>query len=277
MRDLDDLTIHPAPPSPWHQINVRVPDEQTGAARLAAVMEEAEADGLIDAWFFIRKGQWRVRFRPTAPSVADQAHAAVLGELADLRRPDDVADARGVAYEPETYAFGGPVGMETTHRLWHADSHHIVNYLAGLNAAGQPDRRREISVLLLSAMLRAAGLDWYEQGDVWARVADEDRPLARAPGPEHLTRLATQMRQLMRCVTSPQVTTNAVSITYAASWLYDFADAGQAFAHHGRRAELSRGLRRLLGHQFIFHWNRLGLTGSQQAMLCSAGRAAVLG
>ncbi|MFG1928542.1 thiopeptide-type bacteriocin biosynthesis protein [Cryptosporangium sp. NPDC048952] len=270
MRDLDDLTIHPAPPSPWHQINVRVPDEQTGAARLAAVMGEARANGLINAWFFIRKGQWRVRFRPTAPSVAEQAHAAVLGELADLRRPGDVADARGVAYEPETYAFGGPVGMENTHRLWHADSHHIVNYLAGLNADGQPDRRREISILLLSAMLRAAGLDWYEQGDVWARVADEDRPLDPAPTPEHLDHLVRQMRQLMLAETI------AGSIMHTASWLAAFTDAGQAFTRHSQRAELTRGLRRVLGHQFIFHWNRLGLTARKQALLTAAARNTVL-
>ncbi|MFI5955385.1 thiopeptide-type bacteriocin biosynthesis protein [Cryptosporangium sp. NPDC051539] len=274
MRDIDDLTIHPASPSPWHQINLRVPDELTGATGLQSVMGSAEADGLIDSWFFIRKGQWRVRFRPADLSVADHAHAAILGGLADLRRPNDLADPRGVSYEPETYVFGGRVGMDVTHQLWHADSRNVVAYLASLETTGKPDRRREISILLLSAMLQAASLDWYEQGDIWARVADEDRPLDKTLDSRFLVRLVEQIRRLM--IAGPAISaTAAESIASLASWLSDFVHTGRAFMRHAQQGELSRGLRRVLGHQFIFHWNRLGLTAKQQALICAAARSAV--
>jgi hypothetical protein len=47
-------------------------------------------------------------------------------------------------------------------------------------AAGRDDRREQ-SLLLCTAMMRAAGLDLYEQGDVWAWVAEH-----RPPEPAHL-------------------------------------------------------------------------------------------
>ena len=71
-------------------------------------------------------------------------------------------------YEPETTAFGGPHGIRAAHLLFHHDSRHL---LASAAQAAPGPGRRETSVLLCTALLRAAGLDWYEQADVWAKVA----------------------------------------------------------------------------------------------------------
>jgi len=57
--------------------------------------------------------------------------------------------------------------MDIAHTLFHHDSQHILTRVTQTDPAlGQ----RETTVLLYSTMLRAAGLDWFEQGDVWAKV-----------------------------------------------------------------------------------------------------------
>jgi hypothetical protein len=54
------------------------------------------------------------------------------------------------------------------------DTHGFLDYLIGED---QPLDRRDLSLLLLSTMFTAAGLDWFERGDVFARIA------ALRPGP----------------------------------------------------------------------------------------------
>ncbi|MFC0438069.1 hypothetical protein ACFFG9_45330 [Kutzneria buriramensis] len=67
--------------------------------------------------------------------------------------------------------------MATAHRLFHQDSKHIL-----ARTFGPGDRRREHTILLCSAMLRAAGQDWHEQGDVWG--TRRRQPAAARPASE---------------------------------------------------------------------------------------------
>lgn len=79
-------------------------------------------------------------------------------------------------YEPESWAFGGTDGMAIAHDVFCADSP------AALAGTGTPGGR-ERAILLISAMTRAVGLDPFETGDVWARLAAL-RPPAGAPAPD---------------------------------------------------------------------------------------------
>lgn len=100
-----------------------------------------------------------------------------------------------VIYEPESKAFGGPQAMEIAHRLFHADSRHLLARAAEPNPPALG--RTATVVVLISAMLRAAGLDWYEQGDVWAQFAmlrDAPKPVA----PDRAATLTAAMRHLLR-------------------------------------------------------------------------------
>lgn len=81
-----------------------------------------------------------------------------------------------MVYEPETAAIGGPTAMDTVHDLFCADSVGVLDYLRQ-DAPGLG--RRELSVLLLSGLLRAAGLDTFKCGDVSARNGGE----CSGPGP----------------------------------------------------------------------------------------------
>jgi thiopeptide-type bacteriocin biosynthesis protein len=76
-----------------------------------------------------------------------------------MRRQANLVTWVETIYEPETHAFGGPEGMDATHELFPRDSRSILDYLAR-ESNGNADKRRELSVLLCSAMMRSAGQEW---------------------------------------------------------------------------------------------------------------------
>lgn len=249
----------------WHQVNLAFPDraqaERTVAVDLAPVMAAACADKLIASWFFIRKTPcWRVRYLPLAEAAAPLVH----GHLDALQRQGRIAGVTEVIYEPEQRAFGGADGMQRAHHLFHADSQHFLAYLADDPAAAH---RREISIMLCSVLLREAELDWYEQGDVWARVAEHrDLPAGVPPGVRHA--LEADMPHLMRATSS---------LRGAPGWFDAFAAAGRDLASLAADGRLHRGLRDVLAHHIIFAWNRHGLTAHVQAALAHCAAAVVFG
>ncbi|MGH3792897.1 MAG: thiopeptide-type bacteriocin biosynthesis protein [Pseudonocardiaceae bacterium] len=87
-----------------------------------------------------------------------------------------------VVYEPEIHTFGGADAMGLAHALFHADSRHLLAHLA----QRRQDHRRELGLLLGTRLMRAAGQDWYEQGDIWARVAAH-RAAEHSPEPSPTT------------------------------------------------------------------------------------------
>ncbi|WP_246203641.1 thiopeptide-type bacteriocin biosynthesis protein [Streptomyces tailanensis] len=109
--------------------------------------------------------------------------------IAHLTEVLDSALSLGVAkrwwtslYESETIAFGGPYGMALAHILFHTDSVGVLDYHQHLtdSASGLPGPK-ETSLLVSTLLVRAAGLEWGEQGDVWGQVE------ARRPRPPRRT------------------------------------------------------------------------------------------
>ena len=62
-----------------------------------------------------------------------------------------------------------------------------------------------------------------------------------------------------------------------ATWVAAFHTAGGVLGGLARRGELTRGLRAVLAHHVIFHWNRLGLSYENQGVLVATAREAVFG
>lgn len=61
---------------------------------------------------------------------------------------------------------------------------------------------RETTLLLCNALLRAAGLHWYEQRDAWVQVSGL-RPVPSLLTPQRATQLASAMRRLMTADARP--------------------------------------------------------------------------
>src|SRR6266404_8628167 len=150
-----------------------------GRHALGAAVGRGRNAGSTTPWWFVRKGaSWRLRLLPAAgqddkaTAFLDQAMGALMGQGA-IRR------WAAAIYEPEIRAFGGGDAMDVAHALFHADSRHLLRHLA----QARKDHRRELALLLGSLLMRAAGQDWYEQGDIWARVAAHRAAGCHPPGP----------------------------------------------------------------------------------------------
>ncbi|MFC4588550.1 thiopeptide-type bacteriocin biosynthesis protein [Sphaerisporangium corydalis] len=246
----------------WHQANVTFADprdaEHLAATRIAPILREAGHAELINSWWFIRKRQWRIRYLAAGGAAAHDVFDA-------LTTPGPWSWTTSV-YEPETHAFGGPAAMDTAHALFHADSRHI------LSGAHDPGDRRELTLLLFTAMMRAAGLEWFEQGDVWARAADL-RPPAALPGPIRWDGFKAGTHRLLTVDTGPLRAGG--SLEFAADWFAAFERAGAVLADLDRDGRLTRGLRPTIAHHMIFAWNRLGLPKQAQAAIAQASKEVV--
>ncbi|MEV6863631.1 thiopeptide-type bacteriocin biosynthesis protein [Streptosporangium subroseum] len=251
-------------PSRWRQTNVAFADrndaQHLATSRIGPLLRKAEDRGLLSVWFFIRKQQWRFRWLPTSPAAAKTV-------LHALTNAGEAMTWTSTVCEFETVAFGGPEGMDAACTLFHADSRHLLAWLETDRPLGQ----RETSILLCSTLMRAAGLDWFEQGDVWAKVADLRRHENSIPtDPDRARELHEAMRILM--TTDAQGLCGPVNngpLSGQQAWVITFDKAGRTLArlnHHGR---LERGLRAVLAHHLIFHLNRAGFSGVDQATMAA--------
>ncbi len=248
--------------SRWHHYLVEFADpttaEHAAATLLAPALDQAQQDGELHTWWHLRKTPgWRLRYQPVNP---DTTVVDML--LSKLEADGHLARwTRGI-YEPEALAFGGPAAMDIAHTLFHQDSRHCLARATKPAALG----KREATVLLFSAMLRATGLDWFEQGDVWGKVAAL-RPTAHSTGSAHTERLSQAVRRLM--TTNTHKVADVAPEAVPETWWTAFDTAGRQLAELAREGHLERGLRAVLAHHFIFHANRAGLSGSDQATLAA--------
>ncbi|MGW2620895.1 methyltransferase, FxLD system [Streptomyces sp. NPDC001500] len=257
------------PANQWQQHQITLPGRETARAaiadRLAGVLRKAEATRQLSGWWFMNKQPWPLRY------LADHPAPDVTALLDDLVADGTASSWTTGIYEPETDAFGGRPAMAAAHDLFHEDSRHLLAYQPGHRHLD----RAETTVLLLSSMMRAANLDWFEQGDVWSKAAAL-RPGADAPIPGPSKRLLPAMRKLM--------TTEARSLSRAggpldghAQWIAAFERAGTALAHLVAQGGLTRGLRAVITHHVIFHANRAGLPAADQHALFHIAREVVMG
>ncbi|WP_322747934.1 MULTISPECIES: thiopeptide-type bacteriocin biosynthesis protein [unclassified Frankia] len=251
----------------WKQVTITYPGpdrhqrERHAVGHLARVLPAAEADGLITSWFFIRKGAWRVRY------LIAQGTNGHADRNTDPLHPllTDGVRWTGDIYEPEVHAFGGPASMNTAHALFHRDSRHLLTFLHN-----GPADRREHSLVLCTALMRAAGLDLNEQGDVWARVAEQRSGLADLPSdPRVWASFTSDVRHLLLG--------DARADLIGGDWLTAFEETGRTLRTLRENAGLTRGIRAVIALHVIFHWNRLGLTATTQATLARAAKDAIFG
>lgn len=253
--------------------------ENTVAVHLWPHIHELESTGVITAWWFVRKAPaWRIRFQPGVNQTryAREAIGLVLDELAS--RQLIVRWSPGV-YEPETQAFGGLDAMRTAHSLFHTDSEAILGYVARRR---QPHPhpagllgRREVSLIICGALLRAAGQDRYERGDIWHRVTYL-RPLPDDIHTDRASSLTSKIRKLLALDATPDSPLAQPNrpLHFARPWLSAVTNAGRELQTYASQGALDRGLRDVLAHHLIFHWNRLGLRATTQGLLAMIARDA---
>ncbi|WP_431954179.1 methyltransferase, FxLD system [Actinacidiphila sp. bgisy167] len=250
----------------WHQHNLTFPDRDTARTAATGVLgpalTAAQTDGLLTTWWYMNKQPWPLRYCCRGP-----APAAIRDLLDKLAADGRITAWTSSVYEPETVAFGGEQAMATAHDLFHHDSRHLLTCAQHLGA-------RETAVLLCSTMLRAAGLDWYEQGDVWAKAAAL-RPPDHGHLPEQAAAHLPALRRLMTADTHTQTGPGGPLAGHDV-WIAAFERAGRDLARLARTGQLSRGLRAVLAHHVIFHANRAALPLEDQRTLYQLAREVVM-
>lgn len=263
-------------PTGWHQVNIEFADYLTAERAFRAYLLPTLRTGPVGAWWFVRKYPcWRLRVHPSADAQIEDAITQVTEAL-------DSALSWGVAkrwwpspYEPEAIAFGGPHGMVLAHDLFHSDSIGVLDYhqhaterTSGLFGA------KETSFLITALFLRAAGLEWGEQGDVWGQVEGR-RPLPQDVSPDRISSLVDPLRRLLTLDAGTAVTDGP--LTPLRDWATEMERGGRALADAARAGKLQLGLRGVLTRHILFHWNRMGFTTRQQAIWARAARETTLG
>ncbi|MFE7558136.1 thiopeptide-type bacteriocin biosynthesis protein [Kitasatospora sp. NPDC057500] len=266
-------------PPPLLQVHLHLTEpaatERLAAWHLGPGLTALTRAGAITGWHFVRKGdRWRLRYQPATADSTDAATAAVDTVMEDFRTTGALSRWTPVIYEPETIAFGGDDAMEAAHRLFHLDSHHTLAYLRAVHASEVDDQRRELSLLLGTAMMRGAGLDWYEIGDTWAKIAQHRPTVPETDGGRRLHQTVAVLLQADTGPTSALLTTG--QLAFAAPWFAAFTACGRGLRTLADSGRLRRGLRAVLAHHQLFHSNRLGLTHDHQALLAHAATATVL-
>ncbi|MET9611772.1 methyltransferase, FxLD system [Kitasatospora indigofera] len=259
------------PPVPWHQHTIEFTDRQSAQQvitdTLRPALAAAEAEGLIHCWWYMNKQPWPLRYQ------AHSAPTAITDLLDHLTATGRIVSWNNGIYEPETLTFGGPEAMDAAHTLFHHDSRHLLTYAPAPTTRHLG--RRESAILLTGAMMRAAGLDWYEQGDVWGKVTElRPHPMPLPPG--RAAETTTAMRHLMSADTRILCNPGGPLAEHAA-WVFAFEQAGLTLAYLARRGRLTRGLRAVLAHHVIFHANRAGLPLGDQSAMSTLAKAAVMG
>lgn len=268
----------------WNQVLVEFSDwdqaEAVAATQLAAHLDRLRRDEVIGDWWFLRKHPcWRLRIRTPGPATSlidsHSAAVAVTEMLSELAATSVIVGWRNSPYEPEHAAFGGPTAMAIAHDLFCADSHGVLDYV---RAPTPHIGRRELSIMLLHALLHGAELDWFERGDVFHRVAQLRPAPPASTRPDAMEEFNDNVQTLLRTsahADSPLFDQGGPAAS-ATAWHDAFHTAGRRFAAAAHGGQLDRGLRALLAHVVIFHWNRLGLSATTQGVLARAATAAFL-
>ncbi|MEU9710858.1 thiopeptide-type bacteriocin biosynthesis protein [Streptomyces sp. NPDC047967] len=259
----------------WWQTYLHFTDwsnsDSTFAEHVLPILHEAEAADAIDGWWYTRKHPcWRLRLRVQPAGGAK----LTIGDGFDRLVSDGHLQRWWPSiYEPETSAFGGKTSMTAAHALFVIDSREIQQLRLRDDLAIGP---RELSVLLCTIMMRAARLEWYEQGDVWDRVIMTEHRSAVSDVPqERLDARALEIRPLL-LADSDTLLRSGCALGPVAEWADAFRSTGHALARGVQDGTLDRGLRQVLSYHVIFHWNRLGLSMRGQSILAWAARAAIL-
>ncbi|CAL9360274.1 Protein-L-isoaspartate O-methyltransferase [Streptomyces sp. enrichment culture] len=245
--DFDDENLATTVERDWWHASISFPGDAGVSPEVAQVL----ASELSNQRFHFLRKDGGLRLRTEHP-VADLLDRLVADQLASTWVSS--------VYEPEPEAFGGPEGMDVAHDLFCADS---PSALAGTGSPWAKER----SVLLLSTMIRAAGLDSFEAGDVWAKLAALRPPVSPPTGPSR-DRAIEAMRRLMNADAARRTDAEPGWADRVAA----FENAGHQLRALTMDGRLTRGLRAVLAHHAIFTFNRAGVPASEQAATAWLGR-----
>lgn len=238
--------------STWYSVRItfagRGQEENLMATVVGPALDTLRAGSKPIGWWFARGyPAWSIYLRNPDP-------ATVRRILRPLARGRALATTQPEIHQPDPRPFGGLTGTAIAHDLFCADSARLLAHLR----QAQPRDRLTLSALLLNALLTAAGLSWPARGDVYSKVSTT-RPAADATAAR---RLGAELLATLTAETDDQ--------DPAVPWIRAFATAGGRLAEAAAKGLLTATLTDVLAAVVDAHWDRLGLTVTDQATLARA-------
>ncbi|MER5201371.1 thiopeptide-type bacteriocin biosynthesis protein [Streptomyces sp. NPDC002755] len=264
------------PPTGWYQARVSFADYPSAAATFRANLLPTLQSTSVGSWWFVRKyPYWRLRVRPRSDGSLETAVEQMAQALDSALSRGAIKEWRASLYEPEIIAFGGLEAMAITEQIFYIDSVGVLTY-DQLSA----EQSRELldakvtSLCVLTLLLRAAGLEWSEQGDVWGQVETKRELPADVP-PNKVSAMADTMRALVSFDRASALANGPLAPL--TDWADGMEQGGRSLKAASEANRLGLGLRSVLARHVIFHWNRMGFSTRQQAIWSRAAREALLG
>jgi thiopeptide-type bacteriocin biosynthesis domain len=262
----------------WFQIGIR-PQHADLEARgelcrqVASVARTVLSDSLADDFFFMNKPPgMRLRFQAAAGTdpghLADVVNAQVMRWRADRL----INHVEHGVYEPENQLFGGPASMKFVHALFTVDSLMWLDYHAC--RADEGDAISPAWLVSLTALQTVfAGLEivgWEDIG-VWEcirevagrRLRQDKESVPLFPEVSGELREAWSRRNRL----SAEAAVPAIVAAYDSALL---EGAARWRSGYFCRPGASLGARAAAAFYVIFHWNRAGLSSSEQALLAES-------
>jgi len=261
----------------WHHWRIHVTSDwafDTLLSQLAPVIRESLKAGTASHWWFLRKtdggAHLRLRVAGPEPALSDEVLPVTESRLRALRDRSFLTSWVSMPYEPEQRLFGGPDGLELAHDFFRDDTLHVLAWLDALQASPDRcfDRRMELCLLVVQAMMLGAGLDKLKQWEVWARL----RLMRPWPHPSMGVSYLRNRHRLAQILDSPDLLGEQVFGTagsrLVASWRTTAAKAGGRLRRLDVEGCLTRRLPEVVVAHAVFHWNMVGLR--YRAMAASA-------
>jgi thiopeptide-type bacteriocin biosynthesis protein len=258
----------------WLYLRVSVPDGAGVALiahEMAPLFDQLRSDAAIHGWWWLNKHDpsgpaLRVRIL-IAPRMRAEIEKIVAQQLARLQR-----DFRVLRYEPELRLFGGSEGMAAAHDHFCADSAFLAAWAQCEEPLSRPIIPEGLSLAFIFHMLRASGLDLFEQWDVFDRVYDK-REIGG--GGENVFPFFQKLAAKVVGARPDRIFElyggqKARLINRHRDFLEGFGYRTGSTYFEGR---LDCGLREFFVPIILFHWNRIGMNALRQSGLsCAASK-----
>ena len=263
----------------WLQIGIRphTQPEPRGelCRRIASLARSTFSDSLADDFFFMNKPPgMRLRFQAAAATDPAQMAHVVSAEVMRWRAEGLIDQVEHGVYEPENQLFGGAAAMNFVHALFTADSLMWLDY-----HACRADEKETtspawlVSLAALHTVFAGLGIVGWEDLGVWdcirqvagRRLRHEKASVPLFPEVSGELREAWARGDRLSEELRPPV--QAIVVEYQPALLEGAARWRSGFFC---RQGAALGARAAAAFYVIFHWNRAGLSSSEQALLAES-------
>jgi thiopeptide-type bacteriocin biosynthesis protein len=260
------LLLRNADAEHWLYFRIAVQSNQQAnrilAQEIAPLLKKLGAQYPILGWWWINKMDVcgnALRLRVHVSDAQTEAGPALEKHFKDVGW--NVAQLR---YEPELCLFGGPAGIRLAHAYFCFESEFLADWMRQSDESDHvlPEG---LSLAIVLRTLRAAGLDLFEQWDVFDRLCHKRPQTAGSTTPSSIQAVASKV---VHAGPGP------VFELYAgekADLLKKYGETLDSFGQELARAvyagQLECGLREFLTPLILFHWNRTGFLPRLQAAL----------